>query len=473
MSEHYILLYSYMKKENLLYIVIFLEGFVVLATELLAIRLLMPFVGNGTEVIAIIISAILLPLAFGYNYAGTQHKNKSHVSIRKKLIRNLITSMWILTFGLSYVIQETFFSLLTAFNLKNHILQTSIFCLTFLVYPVFLLGQTVPLVSNYFLKRKLSEVTGRILFFSTSGSFIGSVFTTLVLMMTIGVHKTVVVVLLAITLIVALLNKKLLNYESYISCLALCVGFFLNINAFEHLNFVSNNAYNMIAIEETKDNRDLQVNRSYSSRYSKADSRGFEYIKFVEDNFITQFKEPKSILVIGAGGFTVGLSDSKNHYTFVDIDPDILKVSEEEFLKQKLGSNKEFVAMSARAFLKQTEKKYDFIFIDAYSHILSLPYECTTQEFYQSVKNHLNDNGLVVANIVGLSDFQDKFSSRINNTFASVFWPFSREVLRKNNIEKKSDYANVIFIYHDRKDVYDDVVYTDDKNSYSLDRKVM
>jgi predicted membrane-bound spermidine synthase len=462
-----------MKKENLLYTVIFLEGFVVLATELLSIRLLMPFVGNGTEVIAIIISAILLPLAFGYNYAGTQHKNKSRVSIRKKLIHNLIISIWILTFGLSYIIQEMFFSLLTAFHLKNHILQTTIFCLTFLVYPVFLLGQTVPLVSNYFLKRKLSEVTGRILFFSTSGSFIGSVFTTLVLMMTIGVHKTVVVVLLAIALIVILLNKKLLTYESYMSCLALFIGFFLNINAFGYLNFVSNNAYNMIAIEETQDSRDLQVNRSYSSRYSKVDSRGFEYIKFVEDNFINQFKEPKSILVIGAGGFTVGLSDAKNHYTFIDIDPDILKVSEEEFLKQKLGSNKEFVAMSARAFLKQTEKKYDFIFIDAYSHILSLPYECTTQEFYQSVKDHLNVDGLVVANIVGLPDFQDKFSSRINNTFASVFWPFSREVLRKNNLEKKSDYANVIFIYHDRKDVYDDVVYTDDKNSYSLDRKAM
>lgn len=462
-----------MKKENLLYVIIFLEGFVVLATELLAIRLLMPFVGNGTEVIAIIISAVLLPLAFGYNYGGNTFGKGSTVFVRKRLNRNLLTSLWFLVFGMSYVVQEIFFDGLTIVGIKNHIVQTTLFCGIFIVYPVFLLAQTVPLISNYFNKRKLSEITGKILFFSTSGSFIGSVFTTLVLMMIIGVHKTVIVVLSALFLIVILLNKKILNFNSYLSALALVVGVFLNINVFEQLNFVSNNAYNMISIKDSVLSRDLYVNRSFSSRYTETQSQRFSYVKFIEDSFINQFKEPKRILIVGAGGFTLGLKDEVNAYTFIDIDPDILKVSEKEFLKQKLGENKKFVPMSARAFLNQSQEKYDLIILDAYTHVLSLPLECTTQEFYKSVKEHLNDDGIVIANIIGLPGFDDKFSARINNTFASVFWPFSREVLNPDGFKRGEYYANIMYIFHDRKDVYDDVVYTDDVNSYSLDRKVM
>ncbi len=52
-----------------LFLIIFLEGYVVLSTELLAIRLLLPFTGSGTDTVSIIIAAILMPLAFGY-FAG-------------------------------------------------------------------------------------------------------------------------------------------------------------------------------------------------------------------------------------------------------------------------------------------------------------------------------------------------------------------------------------------------------------------
>ncbi len=457
-----------MKRENLLFIIIFLEGFVVLATELLAIRLLMPFVGNGTEVLAIIISAVLLPLAFGYNKGGSQ----DDVPTRKRLNKNLVVSVWFLVFGLSYVIHEIFFALLNNIGIKNHIFQTTIFCLVFIVYPVFLLAQTVPLISNYFSKRKLSEITGRILFFSTSGSFIGSVFTTLVLMMVIGVHKTVCVVVAALFLIIVMLNKKVLNFYSYFAVLALMFCIFLNVSVFGKLNFVSNNAYNMIAIKESDISRDMLVNRSLSSRLSTDSEKNFSYLRFIEKSFINN-NTSKNILIIGAGGFTIGLNDSQNHYTFVDVDPEILKVSEREFLKKKLGDNKKFVAMSARAFLNKTQEKYDLIILDAYTHVLSLPLECTTREFYMDVKNHLGEQGVVIANIIALPNFDDKFSTRIHNTFASVFSPFSREVLTPDGYTRGQTYANIMYVYQDRKDLYDDVVYTDDKNSYSIDRKVM
>ena len=52
-----------------LFVVIVLEGYVVLATELLAIRQSIPYVGGGTDTVSIVIAAVLLPLALGY-WAG-------------------------------------------------------------------------------------------------------------------------------------------------------------------------------------------------------------------------------------------------------------------------------------------------------------------------------------------------------------------------------------------------------------------
>ena len=42
------------------------DGYVVLAVELVAIRQLTPYGGNATDIVAIVIAAVLLPLAFGY-----------------------------------------------------------------------------------------------------------------------------------------------------------------------------------------------------------------------------------------------------------------------------------------------------------------------------------------------------------------------------------------------------------------------
>jgi hypothetical protein len=87
-----------------LFATIVLEGYVVLSSELLAIRQTIPFVGSGTDTISIIIAAVLMPLAFGYQSGGRfkpgMHNGK-YISIREKLIKNMVISQIILLFGIS------------------------------------------------------------------------------------------------------------------------------------------------------------------------------------------------------------------------------------------------------------------------------------------------------------------------------------------------------------------------------------
>lgn len=479
-----------MSKTHLLFLTILIEGYVVLASELLAMRQLVPFVGSGTEIIAIVISGVLLPLAIGYHVGGTAYKRiharlASRISVRKILVKNILTALTILGLGLSYIFMTFFFELITLLGLHNRMLQTTIYVALFLVWPVFLLGQTVPLVSHYFSRRKLSEITGRMLFFSTTGSFFGSVFTTIVLMSVIGVHNTVIVTMGMLALLVPLLVRRLLCFEVIMAAFVMLVVFTMNnSDTISSLGIVSNNAYNTVAVEEIpKENaRILNVNRSSSSKVAENPEHQFNYWKYIDSRFIkpisTGSQPPKEILIIGAGGFSIGQYDAHNNYTYVDIDPELQAISEEHFLKEKLGKNKKFVPLSARAFLRQDKKKYDFILLDTFTNTISIPMECTTQEFLQDVKDHLKPGGIVAANIISNPTFDERFTVRYYNTFASVFPQFTTQILTEFNAWYKGDgnykglppMHNVIYVYYDNEFTGDKSIYTDNQNTYSLDR---
>ncbi|MGE0755103.1 MAG: fused MFS/spermidine synthase [Alphaproteobacteria bacterium] len=480
-----------MHKTQLLFIIILIEGYVVLATELLAIRQLIPFVGSGTETISIIISAVLLPLAIGYHAGGKAFSRQYQLrkakgveeplTVRKLLLRNIVTALIILSIGMSYLLMDAFFGLLSAFGATHRLTQTTVYCLLFLVYPVYLLGQTVPLVSNYFSRHKLSEITGRMLFFSTAGSFLGSVFSTIVLMTTIGVHNTVILTLGLLCVLVILLVRRPLAYENFLCGFIFLMLLLMNGNTMmDTMRVVSNNAYNIVQVidEPHKKSTNLIINRSHSSKISNDPKQNFVYWQYVQSVFIDTMPQsgpPKDILILGAGGFTIGLTDKHNNYLYVDIDKALKEVVEKNFLRKPLTPNKRFLDASARAFVHTHDQQYDLILIDTYTNFLSIAQEATTKEFLQDTKKLLKPNGVLLANVIMSPDFRELFSVRYHNTFASVFPVFSRQVLGNykpwpNKETSVLDMNNVIYSYYNHDMTQDSALYTDDRNTYSLDR---
>lgn len=480
-----------MNKTFLMFLVILIEGYVVLATELIAIRTLIPFVGSGTEIISIIISAVLLPLAFGYHIGGnafrkeytkSKIRKKKTLSIRKILLRNVISSLIVLTIGLSYIFQELFFAVMEISGITNRLIQTSIYSILFLSFPVFLLGQTVPLVSSYFSSVRLSEITGKMLFFSTTGSFLGSVFSTIILMSYFGVHNTIIFVIFLLCVLVFLLVRKLFCYETFLCVIILSASYMLNSdNTMQKLDVVSNNTYNLVRIIDLpeKEQKIFNVNRSTSSQISKNPEEQFPYFLYIQNNFIKPIADkkdtPLDILIIGAGGFTIGLGDEHNSYTFIDIDPDLKEVAEKHFLNEELTPNKKFIASSARAFVHNNKDSYDLIIIDVFTNRISIPMECTTREFLLDVKKLIRKNGIIVANVIGSPTFSDSFSTRYHNTFASVFPIFSRQIMDTKSLwsqktDREDGIKNTIYMYFNNEYSDDKTIYTDDKNTYSIDQ---
>ncbi len=463
-----------------LFLIIVIEGYIVLSSELLAIRQTIPYVGSGTDTVSIIIAAVLMPLAFGYQYGGKFKRSKflgQVITIRKKLILNILIAATILFFGMSYHFIRLFFIFIQDIGIENRLLQISVYSTLFLVIPVYLLGQTVPLISNFFSKEKLSKITGKILFFSTVGSFLGAIFSTLFLMSTIGVHHTVSLNFVLIAILVIILSKKKNSKPViYTFILALLALLYNSDGVMKLYNIKKNNEYSTIVTAHFKNgDRELYINGNNSSRYNENGTKHL-YIEFAERLAIKPIQNaipPKDILVIGAGGFTFGHGDKTNNYTYVDIDKDLLEVSERYILKEPIGDNKKFIPKPARAFLNQTDKKFDVIYLDAYLGGASIPEMLVTKEFFEQVKAHMKDGGILISNMILSPHFNNQFTRNIDNTFRSVFPHVSRHVINEQyNLWSKSKtlMANVAYIYRHEENYDKGHIYTDNKNTVFYDK---
>jgi hypothetical protein len=477
-----------MNKILFLFFIIFLEGYVVLSGELLAIRQTIPYIGSGTDTVSIIIASVLMPLAFGY-YAGGQYKKKNRGSVRKKLLSNILTSLFFFIFGLSYVFIELFFNMMSNIGITDRLAQATIYSIVFLVVPVYLLAQTIPLVSHYFRKEQLSQITGKMLFYSTTGSFMGAVFSTLFLMAVIGVHHTAVVTIGCLCLLYILLAQKKISGATILVILLFCMTVLLNNNTvMKSYHVVENNQYNTIRVIEKNNGmtRHLSLNNNKSSLYSEVPiqfgddptpGHTFKYVDHINKHFIDplMFKDRAyDILVIGAAGFTIGLTDDKNNYTFIDIDKSVKEISEEHFLKKKLTPNKKFEASPARAFLYQSiqgSKKYDLIILDAFLGAKTIPEHMVTKEFFESIKKVMKPNGIMVGNFIISASFSSAFSIKLDNTLREVYPFLTRQIISDYNAWDRNDInqSNLLYVYHHRKTQIDSY-YTDNKNTIHFDK---
>ena len=196
-------------RQSIIYLIIFFEGLVAIAVEILAIRQLIPFVGNSVIITSMVIGLFLLFLAGGYYRGG-----KFNCNLLMILRINLTIAALIIGVGLS-----TSFLIFWFFYLfqviKINLLWALITYLLLIIAPVtYLLGQTIPITMNLFPPSvRVGEIGGKVLSISTCGSFLGAVFTTIILMNTLGVAVTILIntlLLACLTLFITHNYKKLL-----------------------------------------------------------------------------------------------------------------------------------------------------------------------------------------------------------------------------------------------------------------------
>ena len=447
---------------------IFIGGFASLSLELIVMRQLSSFVGSTAITASIIIGSIMAFMSWGY-YSGSIYPIRGK-ALRRRVVHAFYSLALLVTFSASYILIDLYFSLLDWLQVDNNVAKTFIYCLMLLSCPAYLFGLITSLLSRY-LHKYNRNFTGKLMAVDTIGSVLGSILSTLVLMPLIGVNYTIVLLVVLCLIAAGLLNK---SFEIYWSVLILAFAVMLNRSSLLHKLFyiVENNAVSTISIFDTDDglSKFMSINGSSSSKISDDENLLFPYIRYIEENFIKTLPQDRisNILILGAGGFTLGRDDSRNTYTYVDVDKVLLPLSEKYFLKEKLGPNKKFVVQDANQFLKEDKNKYDLIILDTYSSARIIPSDLVTREYFRRVKNHLQNNGIVVMNLITDASFRSDFSMNLDNTLRSVF-PFnlSRQIIGLMNPWQKDNPKNLIYIYYHHANPQK--VYTINQNGSYLD----
>jgi predicted membrane-bound spermidine synthase len=440
---------------NLLYLIVFIEGFCSLGAEVVALRRLVPHVGSAIVVTAPTIGLFLLALAVGYGSGARVSERFTAVVARNFLISALLVGL-----GLARVTVDGLFAQVQPTWLAYLLFVCIVLC------PVaWLLGQTVPVLTNLMKHLRTGEASGYALYWSTLGSFLGSVSLSLVVMQWLGVSAAVLVcaVLLA-------LGSLLLASPSWLAWgKSLSVGVvaaFINLqpNASVLDTVYADYTVKPIQRPEMLNPRGFLINNSLASLMD--DSQPPKYARYVQHLRHIILDElglvGGDILVLGAGGFTLSHQEPTNRYTFVDIDPKIREIAEQRFLKEPIRGT--FIVDDARRFVRTTDQRFDAVVVDVFSSHTSIPGHLVTQEFWKDTRRTLTPTGVLLINLILDGRLETPYARNLLATIDSVYGRCAVEVLHKSQ-----PLSNVIVSCYGSSSPGAGAPYIDERNSADLD----
>ena len=440
---------------TLLYTIVFIEGFCSLGAEVIALRRLVPHIGSSIVVTAPTIGFFLLALALGYAAGAKVTGNYTAIVARNFLIAAALAGV-----GLAGVSVDWMFAHL------QPVLVAYLFFIGGVLCPLaWLLGQTVPILTNLMKHARTGEASGLALYWSTLGSFLGSVSLSLLVMQWLGVSAAVFACALGLvigSLLLAQRNVKIIAFS--LSTAVLAAGFNL-----QH-DVTADTAYaeyivGGVVLSGQQNPRAFWVNKSTASLIDDSEPPNYtRYIKHLRQILLDDlgFRD-KEILVLGAGGFTLSHREPLNRYTYVDIDPAIRSIAEKHFLREAITG--EFIADDARRFIATTERRFDAVLVDVYSSHTSIPSHLVTREFWAGTRRALKPDGVLLANLILDGKLESPYARNLLATIESEYGRCAVDVLHKGK-----PVSNVEVSCFASSRASKTGIYVDEKNQADLDR---
>jgi spermidine synthase len=133
---------------------------------------------------------------------------------------------------------------------------------------------------------------------------------------------------------------------------------------------------------------------------------------------------PKRALILGHGGGSLAKWLAAHwpelEVDTVEVDPSVVRAAEQYFDYHPVPTHHVHVA-DARKFLRATDARYDIIWLDVFARHL-IPFHLTTQEFFQEVRAHLTNDGVLAVNLASSGGGPDRQrASAVVGTLRTVF----------------------------------------------------
>ncbi len=422
-----------MKKYSL-EITVFLSGALTMMLELIAARVLSPYVGSSNLIWTTIIGIMLTSMSIGYWFGGKMADKNKENDI--KILSNYLLISAIAT-SIIPILEVVFIDVLS--QLSSNLIFVAIICATVTFgIPSFLLATVSPIavkIKNNNMDH-IGATSGKISSLSTIGSIFGTFFAGFILIPNLGVRN----IILGCSILLWILSVYLFNKKDKKYYILMIVELLIIIG----LNILGGYLFQVRNPEITRDvdseysriwvtNLDvgettyktLQVDTGLESYINQETGEmGATYLYYY-DLFEYYNKEANDALMIGGAAYTYPMHYLKKYQNktidVVEIDEKMTQIAEEEFGLDKNNPNLGLITQDGRSYLNYNEKKYDTVFIDAFKG-LNAPFELTTYEAMQKVYNSLDENGTVITNIISAIEGDDAdFIKYEYSTYKAIF----------------------------------------------------
>lgn len=441
-------------KKYKLEIIVFLAGAIGMGLELVAARVLSPYVGSSNVVWTSIIGIILASMSLGYWLGGKKADRDANIDELSNILlfAALFTSLIPL---LETIVVKQFAGII-----GNLIISAILCAIIVFSIPSFILA----MISPFAVKIKsqdddeIGSLSGRISSLSTIGSITGTFLMGFILIPNIGVSNINIGVTL--TLVVMSILSRENRDKKYMFKTILLVCIMLILILLGKLIFKANNPdilldtdsqYSRIWVKqiatEKNNYKTLQVDTGLES-YINAETgeMGAKYLRFY-DLFEYFNKDAKSTLLIGGAAYTYPIHylDKYDDKTIdvVEIDDKMTEIAVEHFGLDINEPRLKIYNQDGRSFLNYSKNKYDTILIDAFKGV-NAPFELTTYEALVNAKNMLNENGIVLTNIISSVDGDE--SEFIKYEYATYKAVFDDVKIFNVNTKEKDDRQNLILV---------------------------
>ena len=419
-------------KKYMLEITVFICGAIGMILELVAARVLSPYVGSSNLIWTTIIGVMLISMSIGYWLGGKKADKDPNINNLSNLILlgALITSL--------IPLMETILVSNFAKISDNLVLIALITSAVIFGIPSFVLATVSPFAVKLRDKeyKNLGEISGRTSSLSTIGSIFGTFLAGFFLIPTFGV-RTIVLTITIVLLVLAvfLYENKNKKYFIFISIIAISIFVFqiLGKVVFEKQNpdIIKDidSEYSRIWVKQVAANnttyKTLQVENGLESYIDEETGEmGAKYLYYYDlaDYYLKDFN---STLMIGGAAYTYPthyLEKFQNKKIDIsEIDEKMTQLAVEQFNLDINNERLRIYHQDGRSFLNTTKNKYDVILIDAFKGE-NAPFELTTYEAMKNAKNILNDNGMVITNIISSVEGSDSdFIKYEYSTYKKIF----------------------------------------------------
>ena len=419
-------------KKYKLEIIVFLSGAIGMGLELIAARVLSPYVGSSNVVWTSIIGIILVSMSLGYWIGGKRADKEANGNVLSRLLLGSALFTSIIPLLETIVVREF------AGIVSNLIVAAILCAIIVFSIPSFILAMISPFAVKMksMQETEIGSLSGRISSLSTIGSITGTFLMGFILIPNIGVTNINIGITILLV-VMSILARDDINKKYILSTISLVVVMiilmFIGKWVFKLANpeilVDTDSQYSRIWVKQVNTAKTtyktLQVDTGLESYIdTETGEMGAMYLRYY-DLFEYLNKDAKSTLMIGGAAYTYPIHYLQKYQDktidVVEIDEKMTQIAEEQFGLNAKDERLKIYTQDGRSYLNYSENKYDTILIDAFKG-LNAPFELTTYEALVHAKNMLNDNGIVLTNIISSLEGEDTdFIEYEYATYKAVF----------------------------------------------------